>query len=277
MNDQPLTRRHCLGLLAGAAATALPGCASRGTPPSTSATPPATPDVGHSRLLGASPRRPGHDIAPFSASVADGGLPAGWMPYRLRRDKPWTDYGTAHVHGRTVLRAQADRGATGLRCPVDLDTRERTQLRFSWCTDHVPARADVGDGDLDDCPARIVVAFDGDLQRLSLRDQIFYEQVELFTGQILPYATLMYVWDRHQPSEALVSYARTQRIRYLVVESGPGRCGEWLHYERDLEADYRRAFGEHPGRVTSVGVLTDSDDLGEPVNTWYGDISLSAR
>ena len=35
----------------------------------------------------------------------------------------------------------------------------------------------------DDCPARLILAFGGDDTRLPLRDRLFYEQVELFTGR----------------------------------------------------------------------------------------------
>jgi hypothetical protein len=43
-------------------------------------------------------------------------------------------------------------------------------------------------------------------------------------------------------------------------------------------ADYQRVFGEAPsGPIVSVGVLTDSDDLKNHVEAWYGDIGLYAE
>jgi hypothetical protein len=59
-----------------------------------------------------------------------------------------------------------------------------------------------------------------------------------------------------------------------VAESGPQRLGRWLSVERDVIADYQRVFGEAPGRITSVGVLTDGDDLKNHVEAWYGDIGF---
>jgi hypothetical protein len=104
---------------------------------------------------------------------------------------------------------------------------------------------------------------------------LLFDQVELFTGHKVPYATLMYVWDGALPPETIVHNHRTSRVRYLTVETGTQRSGRWLHYERDVVADYRRVFGEAPGIVTSVGVLTDSDATQQDFQTWYGDISLS--
>ncbi len=43
---------------------------------------------------------------------------------------------------------------------------------------------------------------------------------------------------------------------------------------RNLYDDYRHAFGEEPGNLTGIGVLTDTDNTGESVEAWYGDIRL---
>ena len=106
---------------------------------------------------------------------------------------------------------------------------------------------------------------------------MFYEQVELFTGIRLPFATLTYVWDGQLPVGRVVPYSRTSRIQYQVVESGSARAGQWLSYERNVFDDFARVFGQvPPGRIVSVGVLTDSDDLKNEVEAWYGDIGLFA-
>ena len=122
------------------------------------------------------------------------------------------------------------------------------------------------------------MAFGGDDTRLPLRERLFFEQVELFTGQRLPYATLMYVWDggTHEP-ESVHRNHRSARIQYLTVESGAQRAGRWLHYERDVVSDYLRVFGELPGPILGVGVLTDADALKVDLEAWYGDITLSAQ
>jgi head-tail adaptor len=61
----------------------------------------------------------------------------------------------------------------------------------------------------------------------------------------------------------------------IVVESGSARAGRWVSYERDIAADYRAAFGEDPPPVSGVAIMTDSDNTGERVRAWYGDIALS--
>jgi hypothetical protein len=247
-------RRRCLRQLLGLGALGLAGCASK---------PPIT-DVG-----------PADAVAPFSAAPSGGRAPTGWQPYVIRKDKTPTQYSLVPDNNRTVLRARASAAASGLRCSVRIDPRHAARLRFSWRVQPMPGHASVGAPESDDCPARVILAFDGNMAKLSLRDRLLFDQVELFTGHRVPYATLMYVWDGALPPETIVHNHRTSRVRYLTVESGTQRCGRWLHYERDVVADFQRVFGEAPGIVTSVGVLTDSDATQQDFQAWYGDISLS--
>jgi hypothetical protein len=66
-------------------------------------------------------------------------------------------------------------------------------------------------------------------------------------------------------------------VRDLVVESGTARLGRWLSYERDVAADYRRVFGEEPGRLIGLAIMTDSDNTGTQAQALYRDVDLVAR
>jgi hypothetical protein len=39
-----------------------------------------------------------------------------------------------------------------------------------------------------------------------------------------------------------------------------------------LAADFQRAFGEEPGMLVGIGLLTDTDNTATKVQAWYGDI-----
>ena len=215
-------------------------------------------------------------LTPFSGGQPGEALPLGWVPHRMRPDRPDTRYRMVAdpVYGQVRLQARAEGGATGLRHDLHREPGTYRGIEFGWCVSQVPVEARSDDDSRDDCPARIVVAFDGDLSGLSLRELIFREQVEFFTGHRLPHSTLMYVWDGQLPVDSAVRYPRSDSVRYLVVDSGAAEQGRWRWHRRDLVADYRRVFGREPGAVRSIGVFTDSDDLGGAVETLYGDIRL---
>lgn len=249
-------RRRLLRLGGGALATAAAGLLGSGC----------------SSLRPAEPAR--SEVTRFSDSEAIGGLPAGWRLHVTRPDKPVTRYGLQRIDGRTALHAVAESATSGVRCDVDIDLAQRPWLRWDWRVDALPAEATAADDDADDSPARLVLGFAGDMGRLALRDRLFGDQVELFTGQVLPFATLCYTWDGQVPAGTVLPYARSGRIRYLVAESGSANIGRWLSYRRNLVEDFQRVYGEPPGRLIGVGVLTDSDDLKGRAEAWYGDLVI---
>ena len=64
----------------------------------------------------------------------------------------------------------------------------------------------------------------------------------------------------------------------LVASSGAGGVGKWQTLSRNVLEDFCRAFGEEPGMLTDVGVLTDTDNTQSSAEAWYGDIRfLPAR
>ena len=217
-------------------------------------------------------------VTPFSVAREGGPLPPGWRPYILRPDRVRTAYELVRREGQVVLQARAESASSGLHCVVDIDAQRLPWLRWRWRADAVSPKANVADDDAEDTPARLVVAFAGDMTRLRLRDRLFFEQVELFTGNVLPYATLTYVWDGSAATGSVLPYPRSSRIRYQVVESGSDNAGRWLAYERNVLDDYQRIFGEPvSGHISSVGLMTDSDDLKNRAEAWYGDIGLHAE
>jgi len=242
-----------------AAALALVGCAAQRT---------AAPVDAAARQA-----RLDQALALFSANPA-GALPADWAPLVLTRKKKPTEYILVGEGGRSVLHAKAEQASSGLRHAVDIDVNKKPWLSWSWKTSALIAGADVSARDTDDAPVRIVLAFDGDHDKLSLMDTILFDTAKLLTGHELPYATLMYVWDSKAAVGSVIANSRTGRIQMLVTESGAAHVGQWRQYQRNVAEDYERVFGEKPGRLIGVGVLTDADNTMQRAESWYGDIRL---
>lgn len=202
------------------------------------------------------------------------GTPPAWVHQRFGKRRP-TRYTPQPHEGRPAVHALSEAGNSTLRLPL-APVRDVSAMRlaFSWFVPALNEAADLRDDDIDDAVVRVVLTFDGDRSRLSTRDHLLSELSQLITGLPLPYATLMYVWDNRYPVGTVIPNPHTQRIRQLVIESGPDGLNRWRDHERDIEADFRAAFGEAPGRLTALGVMTDANNTGQTVNAWYGPVSL---
>jgi hypothetical protein len=196
-----------------------------------------------------------------------------WEPVLFPGKSP-TQYQTEKVGSRTTLLARAHSSISMLRKPLRIEPAQLGSVHFSWLLPQLIANADMGERGSDDSPVRLVLAFEGDRSTFSLKNAMLSELSLTLTGEEMPYATLMYVWCNRRPVGSVVHNNRTDRIRQLVVESGSTGLQQWRDYERNIRADYEKVFGEAPGALVGIAVMTDSDNTKSTVLAHYGDISL---
>lgn len=203
-----------------------------------------------------------------------GTLPAGWAPMVIFKDKKRTDYQLIRAGDATVLRAYSDASSSGLMQHLNIDPFASPWLSWRWKIGHLNASIAGAHERMEDTPARLILGFDGDKGNLPFTEQILFETAKLVTGHDFPYATLMYEWHGDAPPETVRQSNRSSRIRTIIVDSGKTIAGQWREFSRNIVEDFERVYGEKPGRLIGIGVLTDSDNTGEQVETWYGDIQL---
>jgi hypothetical protein len=215
--------------------------------------------------------------SPSGPLDASGATPARWTDSWHSVNLPGkqaTRYVPVQHDHRWVLHASAQRSASVHRRALRVPADELGLLTFSWKVPALIREGDVRRTDSEDAPARVLLAFDGDPARLSARNRMMFDLMETLSGEQPPFATLMYVWDRQAPVGTVVVNERSDRVRQIVVESGAAYVGTWRSYSRDIVADFQRAFGEQPGTLVGVAVMTDSDNTRSDAQAWYGEIGL---
>ncbi len=216
------------------------------------------------------------EVGRFSAAAPGGALPAGWEPYRVLPQKLETRYRLVENAGVVVLEADAERSASGVVRTIRIDPNRHPIIEWRWRVPALIAGADPRVATREDAPARILVAFHGDAQKLDMVERSTLRMAKAIAGRAMPYATLLYLWADNVPAETVVRNFHTGRVRMIVVESGARRLGRWVAVRRNLVEDYRRAFGEAPGDIVGIGVMTDTDNTRSRARAYYGDITLHA-
>lgn len=217
---------------------------------------------------------PAPEVAPFSAGRPGAAYPGGWHPLGFSKFRKETHYALVDDCGRTVVEASADGSSSGLIEPVDIDASKYPWITWRWKVPQLVPGADNTRRETEDAPARIEISFDGDWKKLTFGDRLWSSQVKAWTGMDLPYATLEYVWGDGAPKETIITNTWTSRIRMIMVESGPENVGKWVTETRNVYEDYRRAFDEEPGKITTIGIITDTDATSQKVEAYYGDIAF---
>jgi hypothetical protein len=216
-------------------------------------------------------------VSSFSGNLPGDHVPEGWRAWRLSKFKKPTQYRLVDDAGRVVVKAIAQASASGLVHPLKVDPRLHPWLSWQWKVDELIPAADNTRKHAEDSPLRVVVSFAGDIGSLPVGERVFFDNVRLLTGQQLPYATLMYIWENRAPRDTVIPNLHTSRIKMIVAESGRKRLGTWQEVTRNVVEDFRRAFGEEPGPITAVGIMTDTDNTGENAHAYYGDIAFRRR
>jgi len=196
-----------------------------------------------------------------------------WRQFHLPGKRP-TAYSRADCAGRRAWRATSDASASLWRRKVDATVTPNTTVEFSWWIAETIPSADLRAAETADSPVRVVLAFSGDVSRLSMRNRLQFQLAESLTGEAPPYATLMYVWDNRSEPETILPGARSDRVRKIVVERGQDNLRRWQTYRRRLMDDFQRAFGELPGQLIGIALLTDTDNTGGKAEACYGDVLL---
>ncbi len=216
-------------------------------------------------------------IAPFSAGSPGSAFPIPWRIVTLPKPKHSTQYTLVADEGTTVLRAQANAAMASLVHPLKLDPKNNPFISWRWKISNLLDKADISTKAGDDFPARVYVVFDYDVGKLSLLQRVKIFLARKLYGREVPSAALCYVWDGKAPAGTSVWSPYTDRVRVIVVDSGAANVNRWREAERDLVADFRSAFGEEPPEISGVAVASDTDNTGESVTAWFGDIRLLAQ
>lgn len=201
---------------------------------------------------------------------------SGWEPLEFPKIDQHSRYQLVTEAGTQVVRAQTDGGASGLIARLDLQPTDSLILRWRWKVSNVFAQGNAREKSGDDYPARIYVAFEFQPEQAGFFERAKRKAVEVVFGEALPGNALNYIWANTLPEGETVPNPYTDTTMMVAVNSGAGQAGQWVTVERDIVADYQRAFGESPPPLVGIAIMSDSDNTGESATAWYGDISLSA-
>ena len=197
-----------------------------------------------------------------------------WTHYKLPGKTP-SEFEYELADGRDAIAAKAQSSASMLRQVMRVEPSALGLIRFSWKLPDLIQSADMSVREFDDSPVRVVLAFEGDRSKFSNKNAMLSELAHALTGEPMPYATLMYVWCNTCERESVILNPHTDRIRKLPLESGRDKLNRWMDYERAVRDDFVKAFGEEPGMLTSISIMTDTDNTKSVARAWYGTVSLT--
>ena len=201
-------------------------------------------------------------------------LEDGWEPMEFPKIDRHSRYQLTDDDGEQVVMATTDNSASGLIARVSVEPGDSLILRWRWKVSNVYEQGNARKKEGDDYPARIYVAFEFEPDEAGFFERAKRKTVEVVFGEELPGNALNYIWANRLPVGEIIANPFTDTTMMVAVNSGVTNTGEWVTVERDIVADYRKAFDREPPKLVGVAIMSDSDNTGASATAWYGDVSL---
>lgn len=186
------------------------------------------------------------------ATVQQGAIPPGWQ-IKVNHGHP--DVSVCTDTEGPCLRLKSVKASFGLERDVDIDPGAMPFVHWKWKVTQLPVGGDFRRSSTDDQAAQLLVAF-------------------------ADHRILSYIWDSTAPKGAAdsASFIPLVHVFDFVCESGTSDLNRWIAEERDVAADYRRAYSKPAPHVKGLRIQINSQHTGAVAESYFGDVEFhSAR
>lgn len=183
-----------------------------------------------------------------ASNLNPGRLPSNWQ-VKVNRGKP--EFDVCSDPQGPCLHLKSSRASFALQRDVDVDPAQMPYLTWRWKVTQLPAGGDFRRASTDDQAAQVLVAFSD--RRV-----------------------LTYLWDTTAPkgTAAAASDIPLVHVFAVVCESGAAQANQWLSENRNVAADYERAYGKPAPRVKGLRLQINSQHTGTVAESYFGDVAF---
>lgn len=166
-----------------------------------------------------------------------------------------TTYEVVTLENHRCLKAYSHGGASILLSQIQFNPDAHDALAWDWRVDRLVEGEDLAHKAGSDAAARVYVYFKT-------------------RGALWQKRSLDYVWSASLPVGTILSSPYSPESKIVVIESGSGSLGQWRHVQRDLEDDYKRAFGTSAPGVIGIGIMSDTDNTGGEALAYFDEVRI---
>jgi hypothetical protein len=183
-----------------------------------------------------------------SASLSGGQLPSDWQ-VKVNHGRP--DVSVCSDNEGPCLHLKSVKASFALERPVDVNPSETPYLSWRWKVTQLPNGGDFRHASTDDQAAQVLVAF---------ADR----------------KVVTYIWDSSAPKETASSASNIPLVHVFAVvcESGGSAAHRWLSENRNVAADYARAYGKPAPRIKGLRIQINSQHTGSVAESYFGDVAF---
>jgi Protein of unknown function (DUF3047) len=218
------------------------------------------------------------DIPAFSTSPGKP-VPPPWLVVGMpdRYNKPLTQFELADVDGQHVLKVQADKSWGTLVHAVSDPVKPSTLLRWRWRLDQPLPKSDIHAKSTEDSALKVCLSFAMPEENIPSGERTMFRLAKLMSREKIPTATLCYIWGGKETIGYEQASLFTSRVRFIVLANESTALKTWHSKERNVYADFLKAFGQEAVIVPALSAIiigADSDNTQGLSMGYMGDVQL---
>jgi hypothetical protein len=175
---------------------------------------------------------------------------------------PPTQYSRA---GKGIIKAESLGGRSSLFKEVKEKEKNYPILSWGWKISNVVHSAIETRKDRFDAAARVMIVFGEE------------RSYRIFGGGEPIGLKIEYIWATHLPKSHTFDHPGEKDCKVFVLESGDGKAGQWVYEMRNIQKDFKTAFGAEFRGVLAIGIQTDTDHSNEQVTAYYSEPALRKK
>jgi Protein of unknown function (DUF3047) len=150
------------------------------------------------------------------------------------------------------LHARAENRGTQIGLEYVFDPKKLQHLQWRWRVRALPVGADERVTEKHDAAAQVYVIF----------DSRYWPRI------------IKFIWSTALPIGSRFTHPLYHRGRVVVLRSGPPDKSGWYDEKVNFYAEYKKFFGNEPGQVQGIAILTSSDSTKSLAAADYDDFVL---
>jgi hypothetical protein len=192
----------------------------------------------------------------FTGGVDEKGIPKGWA---LEKDLgPQSKIAVGQEKEIHFVHLLSGNDGFGIKKEFSFDIRKYPYLTWRWKATRLPKGGDIRKRETDDQAGQIYVLFPRFPTMINTR-------------------SMGYVWDAATPVGTAGTSTAYSKMKYVVLQSGTEKLGQWTRETRNVYEDYKKYFQEDPPTVGGLLLYINTQHTQTSAEIYYGEIFFSSR
>ena len=192
----------------------------------------------------------------FTAGVDEKGIPKGWS--QEKEPGPQSKIAVGQEKDLPFVQLLSVNDGFGIKKEFSFDIRKYPYLTWRWKATRLPQRGDIRKKETDDQAGQIYVLFPRFPSMINTR-------------------SMGYIWDTATPAGTAGTSTAYSKMKYVVLQTGTEKLGQWIAETRNVYEDYKKNFQEDPPEVGAVLLYINTQHTQSSAEIFYGDIFFSTR